>query len=143
MVLVTPYDARTKRLRRILRLVLLLSLGTLFALLYWLFVAFFTFRKGGRVRLSPEDGSGDSRLKEILLRAYPEGVEGEEYRALLGFLSKRVPADTIARTVADTAHREIAVVLADVSQTQAAGQEDEIRARLEPHGFDDWVRRYA
>ena len=69
MVLVTPYDARSKRLKKILRLVLLLSLGTIFALLYWLVVALLTFRRGNRVSLSPENASGDSRLRDTILMA--------------------------------------------------------------------------
>lgn len=142
MVLVTPYNSRDRRLRRILRLLILLSVGTIFALVYWLVVAFLTFRRGNRVSLSTSDTSGDSRLRDILARAYPDGVEGAEYNALLGFLASRVPADTIARTVASPARKEIAVVLADVSSASQS-DDDSVKARLDPHGFEDWVRRYA
>lgn len=142
MVLVTPYDARSNRLKRLLRIVLLLSLGTIFALIYWVVVAFLTFRRGNRATLSPENASGDSRLKDILTRAYPDGVDGPDYRALLGFLSSRVPADTIARTVAGPAHKEVAVVLADLSDARPDA-DDAVKARLDQHGFDDWIRRYA
>lgn len=129
-------------MRRVLRLVLLLSLGTLFALVYWLVVALTTFRRGGRVSLSPENASGDSRLKDILARAYPEGVDGPDYLSLLGFLSTRVPADTIARTVSVPANRQVSSVLADLGQVEKSGH-DEVRTRLDTHGFEDWVRRYA
>ncbi len=142
MVLVTPYDARSKRLKKILRLVLLLSLGTIFALLYWLVVALLTFRRGNRVSLSPENASGDSRLRDILTRAYPDGVDGPDYLALLGFLSSRVPADMIARTVAGPARKEIAAVLADVSSAEKSDDEA-VKARLDSQGFEDWIRRYA
>lgn len=138
-----PLNQRSKRLSKLIRLLILLSVGTIFALIYWLVVAFLTFRRGNRVSLSPENASGDSRLKEILSRAYPDGLEGSDYTALLGFLSSRVPADTIARTVAGPARKEIAAVLADVSSAGKSEREDEVKARLDGQGFEDWVRRYA
>lgn len=143
MILVTPYDARSRRMARLLRLVLLLSLGTIFVLAYWAIVAFLTLRRGNRLRISGESASGDSRLKDILAKAYPEGVSDQDYPALLAFLSSRLPADTVARTVAGPAGKEVASVLADLGQPQPADGAETVSEKLNPHGFDDWVRRYA
>ncbi len=128
---------------RLLRLVLLLSLGTIFVLLYWAIVAFLTLRRGNRLRISGENASGDSRLKDILARAYPEGVSGTDYQALIAFLVSRVPADTVARTVAGPSGKEVAAVLADLGQAQPTAQTEAVREKLTPLGFEDWVRRYA